>query len=116
VKTLATILSAFCIAFAGLQWWQIVYRVQLFYRDYGGERYANHVGDDVFIFIHVFNIALLFAGAFAAWTHWREPGAWRWYVVSIAAANLIAWLAFIYMHATGVLVGYNEFIRHVKGQ
>jgi hypothetical protein len=116
VKTLACILTALGIVLAGLQWWQIVYRVQLFYRDYGGERYVNHIGDDVFAVIHAVNVALLLAGAFAAWTFWREPGAWRWLVVSIAAANAIAWLTFIYMHATGMLVGYHEYIRHWKGQ
>lgn len=31
VKTFATVLTAFGITFAGLQWWQIIYRVQLFY-------------------------------------------------------------------------------------
>ena len=112
MKTPATVITAFAIAFAGLQWWQIVYRVQLFYRHYGGERYANHISDDIFTMIHAVNIVLLFAGVFAAWTFWREPGAWRWCPVSVAALNVIAWLAFIYMHATGVLVGYDEFIQH----
>ena len=102
--------------FAGVQWWQIVYRLQLFYRDYHGERYANHVGDDVFTIIHVVNVLLLFFGVYSAWTFWREPGGWRWLSVGTTAANVAAWLTFIYMHAAGVLVGYMEFIRHWKGQ
>jgi hypothetical protein len=116
VKTFATTLTAFGIVFAGVQWWQIGYRLQLFYRDYGGERYSNHVGDDVFPVIQLANVMLLFAGVFSVCTFWREPGAWRWLAASTAAANAIAWLSFIYVHATGVLVGYGEFIRHWKGQ
>ncbi|MEO5913533.1 MAG: hypothetical protein ABIS50_04830 [Luteolibacter sp.] len=115
MKSLAILLTAFGIVFAGLQWWQIVYRLRLFYGDYGGERYANHIGDGIFTMIHVVNVALLFAGAFSAWAFWREPGAWRRLVFSIAAANAIAWLTFIYLHATGVLVEYDEFFRHWKG-
>ena len=116
MKTFATILTTVGMWGAGVQWWQIVYRLQLFYRDYHGERYTNHVGDDVFTIIHVVNVLLLFVGVFSTWTFWREPGVWRWVVVSIVAVNAAAWLTFSYMHATGMLVGYMEFIRHWKGQ
>ena len=112
MKTLATVLTTICIWFAGVQWWQIAYRLYLFYRDYGGERYANHVDDEVFVVIHVVNVVLLFAAVFAAGIFWRAPGMWRWCAICVAAANGIAWLTFVCMHATGVLVGYSEFIQH----
>lgn len=116
MKTLAAILIKVCLALAVLQWWQIVYRLLLFYRDYQGKRYVNHIGDDVFTIIHVVNVVLLSAGVYAVWTFWHESAAWRRLVISVAVANLAAWLTFIYMHATGILVGYMEFIRHWQGQ
>lgn len=116
MKSIATIFFAVGIFFAGLQWWQIFYRVHLYYSDYGGQRYVNHVGDDVFTIIHVINVTLLLTGAFSAWAFWRQPPGWRWFGTVITLANAGAWLAFTYMHSSGILVGYDEFLRHMKGE
>lgn len=115
MKTFAAIITTIAVVFAGMQWWQIFYRLHLFYGHYHSERYVNHVGGDVFTLIHVVNSVLLFAALFSLWTLSREPRAWHWLVTCIAAANVLGWLTFTYMHSTGVLVGYEEFIRHWKG-
>lgn len=101
---------------AGLQGWHIVYRLQLFFHDYHGKRYANHVGDGLFAIVHAVNILLLLAGAFSVWALRLETGVTRWTTAGIAVANLAAWLAITYMRATGVLVSYTESIQHWKGQ
>jgi hypothetical protein len=115
VKTFAKFMTAASILLAGLQWWQIVYRLNLFYSKYGRQRYANHIGDDIFVLIHIVNFVLLIGCLVAAITLWREPGTWRWFVVGILIVNAIAWLTFSCMHSAGVLVGYTEFIRRMKG-
>lgn len=114
-KTLATIFLAFGIVLAGLQWWQIVYRVRIFYQDYGGVKYANHIGDGLFTIIHIVNILGLLTGAFSIGAFWRESGMRRWWAGCVTAANAIAWLTFSYLHATGMLVGYTEAIMRAKG-
>ncbi len=116
MKTLSSLFVGICALFAGIQWWQLGYRLDLFYREYHRERFANHVGDDVFAFIHVVNVLLLLMGGFSSWTFRRETALWRWSAVGITVANLVAWLAFVYMRATGMLVGYMEFIEHWKGR
>lgn len=116
MKTLVSIFTGICVMLAVVQWWQIIYRLRIFYHDFHGERYANHVGDDVFFVIHFVNTMLLLAGCYLSWMLRREPKAWRWSVVCVTAANVVAWLAFFYMHATGILVGYMEFMQHCKGQ
>ena len=115
VKTLATIFLAFGIVLAGHQWWQIFYRIRLFYQDYGGVKYTNHVGDGLFTIIHIVNILGLLTGAFSIWALWREPGMRRWWSAAVIATNLIAWVTFSYLHATGMLVGYTEAIMRSKG-
>lgn len=114
MKPLATMLTVIGIVLAGVQWWQIVYRVRLYYRDYGGKPWVNHIGDDVFTVIHATNILLLLSGTSAIWAFRRERRAWSWSVAGITVANVTAWLTFTYMHATGVLVEYHEFVRHWK--
>ncbi|MBS0262309.1 MAG: hypothetical protein JSS02_10195 [Planctomycetes bacterium] len=115
MKRLAILLNFFSALLVFVQWSQIAYRLTLFYRDYGGERYVNHVGDDVFIIIHVVNVALLIVGVFSIWVFWEASVAWRWIIVGIAGSNALAWLTLIYLHATGMLVGYDEFISKWKG-
>src|SRR5687767_6023222 len=102
VKTFATILTGFGVVLAGLQWWQIGYRLRLFYRDYDSERYSNDIGHGDFSLIYVVNLVLLLAGAFAIRTFWREPSAWRWIAISVTTVNVVAWLMFLYMHSTGM--------------
>ena len=48
MNPLTIALTGFCGFVAAFQWDQIVYRLRLFYRDYNGERYANHIGDGDF--------------------------------------------------------------------
>jgi len=99
---------------AFLQWQQIVYRLNLFYTDYRGERYVNHIDDVVFPMIHFVNAGLLVASAWTLRRNWRSSGGWIWFACAVAAANVIAWASFIYMHRAGILIGYNEFIGHMK--
>ena len=76
----------------------------------------NHIGDDTFMMIHAVNIFLLFSDLFAVWRLWNVSKTWRLFAVGSTLVNLAAWLAFIYMHATGMLVTYTEFIRHSMGK
>jgi|ERR1017187_8920628 hypothetical protein len=99
---------------ATVQWWQIAYRLHLFYVDYKGEPYANHIGDDDFTLIYIVNALLLLTAAFSIRV-FRAEKPWRNAALIVGSANLAGWLALILMHRTGVLVGYTEFIGHMKG-
>ena len=97
-----------------IQWWQIAYRLHLFYIDYNGELNVNHIGDGDFIMIYAVNALLLLAAVFSLRVFRRERP-WRNAILIIGSVNVAGWLAFIFMHQTGILVEYIEFIRHMKG-
>lgn len=98
------------MAFA--QWAEIVRRLWLFDHEYNRELYVNHIGEEVFPLIHTVNALLVFSGLIAMWVLRRVQDSSRWLIAAAIAANAAAWLTIIAMRATGVLVGYNEFIRH----
>lgn len=104
------------VVLALVQWWQIAYRVRLFYRDYAGEPYTNHVGDDVFVIVHVFNASFVILGVFLAFRLWSQSGWWWRFSVIVTCVNAAAWLTFVYLHASGILVGYLEFMHQMKGE
>jgi hypothetical protein len=97
---------------ATVQWWQIAYRLHLFYVDYKGEPYANHI--DGFAPIYVTNALLLLTVAFS-FREFRNEKTWRNAALIVGSINLAGWLAFFFMHRTGILIEYIEFIRHMKG-
>ena len=97
-----------------IQWWQIAYRLWLFYFDYGCERGVNHIGDEDFQAIYVVDVLLLFVALFA-FRIFRQDIAWRYGAAVIGILNALGWLTLFIMHKTGVLVRYSEFIRHWKG-
>jgi hypothetical protein len=99
---------------AAVQWWQIAYRLHLFYVDYKGEPYANHIGDGDFTLIYIVNASLLLTAAFSFRIFCAEKP-WRNTALIIGSVNLAGWLALFLMHRTGILVGYAEFIGHMKG-
>lgn len=113
-KSFASFLIAGCGAIATLQWWQIAYRLRLFFTEYRGERGVNHVGDGDFALINITNALLLLAAVFA-FRAIRQDRRWRVAAVTVGAVNVIGWLTLIVMHRTGALVEYHEFIRHWKG-
>lgn len=97
---------------AALEWLHILYRVQLFVVHYGCRRGVNHMGDGEFVLWYVFHGLFLLALTFAAWVLWNEPGRWRSVACWAAVAHAAACLALFTMHSTGILVEYEEFMRH----
>ena len=114
MKSFASLLIAGCGAVAGLQWWQIAYRLRLFFTDYRGERDVNHIEDGDFALIYITNALLLLAAVFA-FRVFRHDRRWRIAAVTVGAVNVVGWLTLFVMHRTGALVEYHEFIRH-RGQ
>ena len=99
---------------ASFQWWQIIYRLALFFGEYHGERGVNHIGDGDFMLIYIVN-ALLFASTLVALRiFWQSARMWRGFSIVVGASNLLGCLMLIVMHMTGMLVEYGEFIRHFK--
>jgi len=115
MKKLAPLLIASAGAAAAFQWWQIAYRLRLFFVDYGGERGANHISDGDFMLIYLTN-ALLLVVALCALRALRNSKSWRIFATSIGTANLLGWLTLFVMHRTGALVEYGEFILHWRGE
>ena len=115
MKYLAQLLITAAGAAAVFQWWQISYRLRLFFLDSGGERGANHIGDGDFMLIYLVN-ALLLIAAFWALRALRYDRRWRITTTVVGAANLFGWLTFFVMHRTGALVEYGEFTRHWRGE
>ena len=48
MKLLAAVFAVAGAVIAAFQWYQIVYRLHLFFRDYASERGVNHIGDGDF--------------------------------------------------------------------
>src|SRR5438132_406246 len=111
MKSFASLLIAGCGMVAGLQWWQIAYRLRLFFTDYRGERGVNHIGNGDFALIYIVNALLLVATVFA-FRVFRQERRWRIAAATVGAVNVIGWLTLFAMHRTGALVEYDEFIRH----
>ena len=61
-KVIAYNLAVVALAVAGLQWWQIVYRLYLFFHDYSAEPFANHVADGVFFTAYLVNGVIIAVG------------------------------------------------------
>jgi hypothetical protein len=114
MKTFATSLVAGAGMFCVIQWWQIAYRLWLFYADYGCERGVNHIDGGDFLMIYVVDVFLLSASLFA-FRIFRQDRAWRFGAAVIGILNALGWLTLFIMHKTGVLVEYGEFIRHCRG-
>jgi hypothetical protein len=85
------------------------------FAEYGGRRYANHVGDDSFVVIYIINALAIAALAAALLVFWKPHPRWRMAAVLTGTCNLGACLTFFVMHRVGALVEYGEFIRHMKG-
>jgi hypothetical protein len=99
-------------ALAIIQWWQICYRLHLFYVDYKGELFVNHI--DGFGLIYVLDALLLLTATFS-FRIFQNEKRWRNAALFVGSTNLAGWLALIVMHRTGILVEYPEFIRHMRG-
>ena len=97
-----------------IQWWQIAYRLWLFYTDSRGERGINHIGDGDFLMIYVANGFLLGAALFA-FRIFRQDKVWQIGAAIVGILNSLGWLVLFLMHKTGVLVEYGEFIQHWRG-
>ncbi|MGE3313084.1 MAG: hypothetical protein AB7O66_24220 [Limisphaerales bacterium] len=112
---LAKSFIALTLLFFCLQAQQAHYRWRLFHHDYGAIPFSNHVGDDAFILLHMLNSIALLGCTLSTWAIWKSSHPWRLVGIACSCANGIVWAFFHYMHRTGVLVTYIEFIRHVKG-
>jgi hypothetical protein len=113
MKRTVALLFVFLGAFLAIvQWWQIGYRLHLYYVDYRCEPYMNHIGE--FTPIYIANAFLLLTSAFS-FRVLRSEKPWRRAALIVGSVNLAGWLAFFLMHRTGILVEYVEFIRHMKG-
>jgi hypothetical protein len=110
-RTVALIFLFLGAFLAIVQWWQIGYRLHLYYVAYKSEPYLNHIGG--FTPIYVANVFLLLTSAFS-FCVLRSEKAWRHLVLVVGIVNLAGWIAFFLMHRTGILVEYPEFIRHMK--
>jgi hypothetical protein len=115
MKQLATVLMIAAAGIAVIQWCQIAYRLYLFLGEFRSERGVNHIGSDTFILIYIINAMLLVGTVVALWVFWRSSCRWRTASGVIGIVNMLGWLAFFTMHRLGVLVTYEEFIRHWKG-
>ena len=111
MKRFASTFVIVAAAVAIIQWWQIAYRLRLFYVGYKGELNVNHIGDVDFILIHAADAALLLAAAVSLYI-FRHEQHWRKAILIIGSVNLAGWLALILMHQTGILVEYHEFLRY----
>ena len=115
MKSLATAIIAGAGVVGLLQWVQIVYRLNLFFGECRGERSVNHIGDGDFMLIYVANVILLAAAVSALRVLWQRP-AWRIASATVAVVNGLGWLTLFFMHRTGALVEYGEFLRHMRGE
>ena len=98
-----------------VQWWQIAYRLNLFFGECHSERGVNHIGGDTFMLIYIINAILLLGAIVSLWVFWKSSRIWRAASGIIGALNAIGWSVFFTMHRMGVLVTYEEFIRHRTG-
>ena len=115
MKQFATALVAGAAGLAIVQWWQIAYRLNLFFGECQSERGVNHIGGDTFMLIYIIN-AMLFVGAILSlWVFWKSSRFWCVASGIIGALNVIGWSVFFTMHRMGVLVTYEEFIQHRTG-
>jgi hypothetical protein len=114
MKSFATLLLAGAGMGCVIQWWQIAYRLWLFYSDYGCECGVNHIGDGDFLMIYVVDVLLLSAALFA-FRIFRQDRAWQFGAAIIGILNALGWLTLFVMHKSGVLVEYSEFIRYWRG-
>jgi len=115
MKTLGTAVTVGAAGIGILQWWQIVYRLHLFFGEYRGERAVNHIGDGDFALIYILNAMLLASVIFALGVLWQSRS-WRISAIGVGVVNALGCLSLFIMHQTGALVEYSEFIRHMKGQ
>ena len=111
MKTFAEFLTITAATVAGFQWWQIVYRLRLFFGEHQGKPGLNHIGDGDFTFAYVVNGLLLLASLLSARV-FRKNTSWKTVAVTVGILNLLGWVTLIVMHQTGALVEYGEFIRN----
>ena len=116
MKNVASALVAGAGVFVFFEWSQIIFRLRLFFANYHGQRGVNHIGDGDFALIYFANVLLLTVVAFGLVILWRHSRAWRITSLTVAAMNVLAWVAYFIMHRTGALVEYGEFIRHWRGE
>jgi hypothetical protein len=97
----------------GYTWWQIGCRVHLFYAEYGGRRWVNHVSDGTFEAAYVAGIVAACL-ALVPWRVFRESfrSVSRAATV-IAVFNVLGVLGIFLMHRSGILVTYMEFIHEM---
>ena len=112
---LPKVIIAVSMLFFCLQSQQAHYRWRLFHDQYASVPFSNHVGDDSFILLHTFNIIALLGCCLSTFGVWRSGLPWRLAGMGCAFANVLVWGVFAFMHRTGVLVTYIEFIQHMKG-
>ena len=115
MKNLAAAMIVGAGVMAGVQWWQIAYRLRLFFVDYHSERGMNHIGDGDFTLIYIANLLLLAAAVFGVRAFWHDARGWRISGLVVSTMNAVGCLCLFVMHRTGVLVEYGEFIRHWQG-
>lgn len=114
MKSLSVFLAAAAGSFALFQWAQVLYRLWLFFGEYHGEHNVNHIGEGTFSLIYIANAVVLGFALFGLRVLWRSRP-WRVCLATVGIINGLGWLTILIMHQTGMLVGYDEFIRHVKG-
>ena len=101
-----------CLAI--VQWYQIAYRLHLFFGFYRKTLGMNHVDNSTFLLIHIANAIVLPVCIGAAVILWRDRYLIRFLGAIPAAANAVGWAVFIFMRVTGILVPISVFMENTR--
>ena len=112
---LALSISAISLAMAILWWAELLYRIWLFFTDYGMQRFENHTEDGYFVFVHFVLICFIIAGVTSVALVLKEKKSYCLGVLVPMALGILAWTTVMTMHRTGLLIGYDEWMAIRKG-
>ena len=110
-RFIAASLIGLGLAVAALQWLHIGLKFLLFFRDYKGELFVNHVGEDRFIMAYVVGFLMTLMGVTSLFLVRRERIGTRFLAWISLCLNLLAPVCLFIMHRMGILVEYGEAMR-----
>lgn len=114
MKKVAALTIAAGGAFVAMnQWIYIIYKIVMFYRDYKGVPYANHVGDDVLIMAYIIDAFIITAGIISYILIKSESIKYRIIALVPLLMNLAGCITFMLMQHYAILVGYEVFLEHM---
>lgn len=111
---MAATLAILTACVAAFQWYQIGYRWWLFVNAYHRELYVNHIGEEDFPLIYGIDALCILVGAICLAVAWERRRRVRLLLAIPLVMNIVGAATIFWMHWTGVLVGYAEFIEYWK--